>query len=99
MDILESMALQEIGMSIVSEDRLILTEHQRLVLRIYIAHQMKLDVEDVTEEIFNAWISCKEDAEEIGESANFFYEWLDLDYSINPKKQLAAEVHRVARFS
>jgi hypothetical protein len=91
--------LQEIGMNIVPEGHFVISEHTRLVLKIYIAHQMKLDIDDVTDEIFNAWVSCKDDLDEIQESANFFYECLDMDYNINTAKQLAATVHRVARFS
>jgi hypothetical protein len=99
MGILESAVLQEIGMTIITEDRLVISEHQRLVLRIYIAHQMGLDIVCVTDEIFNAWVSCKEDMEEIEESANGLYECIDSDYNINPHKQLVYEVHAVARFS
>ncbi len=99
MGILENMALQEIGMNILPEGHFVISEHTRLVLKIYIAHQMKLDVEDVTEEIFNAWVSCKEDMNEIEEDANWYYECLDSNYNINPHKQLVATVHRVARYS
>ena len=99
MGYLANEVLQEIGMNIIPEGHFVISEHTRLVLKIYIAHQMKMDVEDVTAEIFNAWVGCKEDLEEIQESANCFYEWLDLDYSINPHKQLVSIVHRVARFS
>lgn len=99
MGILENMALQEIGMNIITEDHLVLSEHQRIVLKIYIARQMRMDVEDLTEEIFNSWVSCQEDYNKIKEDANWFYECLDVNYCIGPSKELASIVHRVARFS
>ena len=99
MDILESEVLEEIGMNIITTGHFIITEHQRLVLKIYIAYQMSIAVEEVTPEIFNAWVSCKEDLDDIEDAADCHIESIDLNGDIDPYKQLRAITSRVVPYS